>query len=215
MLLFLVGAGSAWGQLFEVWLNGGESLMSNKGIGTFNFDPTTGQPGPGASQNDVQLGDGFRFSFRMTLNNESHFGHEVQYAYSRTSLQTPAQPAIIGTVNNVGSPAVPASSQGMAVHQGGYNFLLYATNEGTRIRPFATGGVGFANYVPPGSSATSGGGSNKFGFNYGGGVKVRVTHLFGLRADVRQYTTPKPFGLPLASGWLRQTEVSEGIGVIF
>jgi hypothetical protein len=214
MLLFLAGAGSAWGQLFEVWFNGGESLMSNKGLGTFNVD-ANGIPLPGATKNDVQLGDGFRFSFRMTLNNESHFGHEVQYAYSRTSLDTPAQPAIVGTINNPGSPAVPGSSQGMAVHQGGYNFLLYATHEGTRIRPFATGGVMFANYVPPGASASSGGGSNKFGVNYGGGVKVRVTSLFGLRFDVRQYTTPKPFDLPLRQGWLRQTDVSAGFGVMF
>jgi hypothetical protein len=103
----------------------------------------------------------------------------------------------------------------MAIHQGGYNFLLYATNEGTRIRPFATGGVGFANYVPPGASATSGGGSNKFGVNYGGGVKMRITSLFGARLDVRQYTTPKPFGLPLAQGWIRQTEISAGFGVLF
>jgi hypothetical protein len=188
--------------------------MSNKGIGTQNYD-ANGVPLPGATSNDVQLGNGFRFSFRMTLNNESHFGHEVQYAYSRTSFNVPAQPAIIGTVNNVGALATPASSQGMAVHQGGYNFLLYATNEGTRFRPFATGGVGFANYVPPGASAASGGGSNKFGVNYGGGVKMRITHLFGARLDVRQYTTPKPFNLPLASGWLRQTEISAGFGVIF
>jgi len=214
VLLFLAVAGSAWGQLFEVWFNGGESLMSNKGLGTTNVDGN-GNPLPGASQNDVTLGNGFRFSFRMTLNNESHFGHEVQYAYSRTSLDFAAQPGTVGTILNPGTPASTASSQGMAVHQGGYNFLLYATNEGTRIRPFATGGVGFANYVPPGASAYSGGGSNKFGFNYGGGVKVRLTHLFGARLDVRQYTTPKPFNLPLASGWLRQTEVSAGFGVIF
>jgi len=214
MLLFLAGAGSAWGQLFEVWFNGGESLMSNKGLGTTNVD-ANGNALPGATQNDVQLGDGFRFSFRMTLNNESHFGHEVQYAYSRTSLTVPAQPGTPATLFTAAIPGTPASSQGMAIHQGGYNFLLYATNEGTRIRPFATAGVGFANYVPPGSSAASGGGSNKFGFNYGGGVKVRVTHLFGLRLDVRQYTTPKPFNLALASGWLRQTEISAGFGVIF
>ena len=214
VLLFLAGAGSAWGQLFEVWFNGGESLMSNKGLGTTNVD-ANGNPLPGATQNDIQLGDGFRFSFRMTLNNESHFGHEVQYAYSRTSLDVPAQPAIVGTILTPATPATPASSQGMAVHQGGYNFLLYATNEGTRIRPFATGGVGFSNYVPPGSSAASGGGTTKFGLNYGGGVKVSLTHLFGARLDVRQYTTPKPFGFPLAQGWLRQTEVSAGIGVIF
>jgi hypothetical protein len=195
-LLACAGAGSAWGQLFEVWFNGGQSLLSNKGLGTLNVDQN-GTPLPGASKNDFQLEDGFRFSFRMTLNNESHFGHEVQYAYSRTKLNS-------GGVE-----------QGMAIHQGGYNFLLYATHEGTRVRPFATGGVMFANYVPPGSSATSGGGDNKFGFNYGGGVKVRLTSLFGVRFDVRQYTTPKPFDLPLKSGWLRQTEVSAGVGVVF
>ena len=189
MVLFLACASSAWGQLFEVWFNGGQSLLSNKGLGTLSTI--------GGSKNDVQLEDGFRFSFRMTLNNESHFGHEVQYAYSRTKLN------------------ISGVEQGMAIHQGGYNFLLYGTKEGTRVRPFATGGVGFANYVPPGSSATSGGGSNKFGVNYGGGVKVRVTHLFGARLDIRQYTTPKPFGLALSEGWLRQTEISGGVGVQF
>lgn len=189
VMLFLACASSAWGQLFEVWFNGGQSLLSNKGLGTLAAS--------GGSKNDVTLEDGFRFSFRMTLNNESHFGHEVQYAYSRTQLN------ILG------------AEQGMAIHQGGYNFLIYATPEGTRVRPFATGGVMFANYVPPGSSATSGGGDNKFGFNYGGGVKVRVTSLFGVRFDVRQYTTPKPFDLPLREGWLRQTEVSAGFGVLF
>ena len=189
VVLFLACAGSAWGQLFEVWFNGGQSLLSNKGLGT--LAPS------GGSKNDVTLEDGFRFSFRMTLNNESHFGHEVQYAYSRTQLN------------------ISGSKQGMAIHQGGYNFLIYATPEGTRVRPFATGGVLFANYVPPGSSATSGGGDNKFGFNYGGGVKVRVTSLFGVRFDVRQATTPKPFDLPLKEGWLRQTEISGGFGVLF
>ena len=194
VVLFLACASSAWGQLFEVWFNGGQSLLSNKGLGS------TIPASAGGTKDDFKLEDGFRFSLRMTLNNESHFGHEVQYAYSRTKLN------ILG------------SEQGMAIHQGGYNFLLYATNEGTRIRPFATGGVGFSNYVPPGSSATSGGGSTKFGVNYGGGVKVRVTSLFGLRLDVRQYTTPKPFGdsLPyLREGWIRQTEISGGFGVIF
>jgi hypothetical protein len=189
VVLFLACASSAWGQLFEVWFNGGQSLLSNKGLGTLSAS--------GGSKNDVTLEDGFRFSFRMTLNNESHFGHEVQYAYSRTQLN------------------ISGAEQGMAIHQGGYNFLIYATPEGTRVRPFATGGVMFANYVPPGSSATSGGGDNKFGFNYGGGVKVRLTSLFGVRFDVRQYTTPKPFDLPLREGWLRQTEVSAGFGVIF
>ena len=189
VVVFLACVSSAWGQSFEAWFNGGESLLSNNGIGTLFAT--------GGSKDDVKLENGFRFSFRMTLNNDAFFGHEVQYAYSRSQLN------------------ISGSEQGMAIHQGGYNFLLYATREGTRIRPFATGGVMFANYVPPGSSAASGGGDNKFGFNYGGGVKVRVSSLFGLRFDLRQYTTPKPFNLDLREGWLRQTEVSAGFGVMF
>lgn len=192
VVLFLACAGSAWGQFFEAWFNGGQSIMSNKGLGS--VVPAA----QGGTKNDFQLEDGFRFSLRMDLNNDSHFGHEVQYAYNRTKLNS-------GGVE-----------QGMAIHQGGYNFLVYATPEGTRIRPFATGGVMFANYVPPGSSATQGGGDNKFGVNYGGGVKMRITSLFGVRLDVRQYTTPKPFSLPyLREGWLRQTEISAGFGVMF
>ena len=32
----------------------------------------------------------------------------------------------------------------------------------------------------------------KFGVNYGGGVKVRVTDKWLMRLDFRQYTSPKP-----------------------
>ena len=189
VVLVLACAGSAWGQSFEVWFNGGQSLMSNKGLGTLNAI--------GGTKDDVTLEDGFRFSFRMTLNNDNRFGHEVQYAYSRTQLN------------------ISGVEQGMAIHEGGYNFLYYATKEWTRIRPFATAGIGFANFVPPGSSAASGGGSDKFQVNYGGGVKVHVASIFGVRLDVRQYASPKPFSLPLAEGWLRQTEISGGFGVQF
>ena len=135
-------------------------MYQNSGLGT--------SATVGGNQNDFKLGDGFRFAFRIGFNGDGLIGHEVQYAYSRAQLQ------------------YSAVSQGMAIHNGGYNFLLYANHEGTRVRPFATGGVGFMNFVPPGSSAYSGGGSNKFGVNYGGGVKVRVTGPWALRFDLRQ-----------------------------
>jgi opacity protein-like surface antigen len=197
VVLFLTCASLSYGQLFEAWFNGGENLISSRNLGS--VIPATS----GGQADDFQFSDsGFRFSFRIAFNNDSHFGHEVQYAYNRTHLLEFGQ--------DLG---------GMAIHQGGYNFLVYATPEGTRIRPFATGGVLFANYVPPGSSATSGGGSTKFGFSYGGGVKIKVTSLFGFRIDVRQATTPKPdFQGALIyerSGWIRLNEVSAGFGVGF
>ena len=207
-VLFLTCASSSYGQLFEAWFNGGESLISSRNLGS-TFPDTSG-----GAANDYSLGDGFRFSLRIAFNNDRHFGHEVGYSYSRSSLIVQGAPLEAQFL-----PPTPPQSTGMAIHQGGYNFLYYATTEGTRIRPFATGGVLFANYVPPGSSAAGGGGSNKFGFSYGGGVKIKITSLFGLRVDVRQATTPKPdFGgaiLYLRQGWMKLNELSAGIGVGF
>jgi hypothetical protein len=146
----------------------------------------------------LSLDDGWRMIFRLTLNNWRFFGHEFGYAYNRTALVQPT-----------------GEKQGMAFHQGFYNFLVYATPEGTRIRPFATGGGHFSNFVPPGTSATQGGGDNKFGVNYGGGIKVRATEKFLVRVDLRQYLTAKPFGdFGPVSGSLKQTEVSVGFSFV-
>ena len=60
----------------------------------------------------------------------------------------------------------------MPIHQGMYNFLPYATPKGSKIRPFATGGVHFSTFYPPGASVFQGNGVTKFGYNYGAGVKT-------------------------------------------
>jgi opacity protein-like surface antigen len=143
------------------------------------------------------LDDGWRLIFRLTLNNWTFFGHEFGYAYNRTEL-------LLGN----------QSFGGMAFHQGFYHFLAYATPEGSRIRPFASGGGHFSNFVPPGASATQGQGDNKFGVNYGGGVKVRVSEKFLVRLDFKQYLTGKPFDLPGADGNLRQNEISAGFSFV-
>ncbi len=185
-VLLLAFAPAVFGQAAEFWIGAGQSMMTNNGIGTIS----------GTSANDVKLTDGFRINFRMAISWRDHYGYEVGYAYNRTQLD------------------IQGSQQGMAIHQGMVNFLAYPTKEGSRIRPFATGGIHFSNFVPPGSSATSGGGQTKFGFNYGGGLKVKLTSMFGLRFDVRQYNTGKPFDLPLANGRLRQNEISAAFGIL-
>jgi hypothetical protein len=140
------------------------------------------------------LDDGWRFQFRTTLNNWKFFGHEFGYGYNRTHL----------LLNEV-------DQGGMAIHQGFYNFLVYPVPEGGRVRPFITGGGQFSNFVPPGASAASGQGSTKFGVNYGGGVKVRVTERYMVRFDVRQYLTGKPFDDVLPTqGKMRVNEFSIG-----
>jgi opacity protein-like surface antigen len=181
-----------WGQALEMAVGGGVSRLSNAGLG--KVDPLSLQ------QDDYSLKGGYRIVMRMTFNSRQFAGHETGYAYNRTQL----------VQHNLGSTA----ETGMAIHQGFYNYLLYPTREGSRIRPFGTGGVHFANFVPPGSSATSGGGSTKFGVNYGGGLKIRVSERFQLRFDVRQYRTPKPFDLINPGGWIRQMEYSTSLAFI-
>lgn len=143
------------------------------------------------------LDDGWRLIFRLTLNNWRFFGHEFGYAYNRTHLNFEGQ--------DLG---------GMAFHQGFYHFLAYATPEGTRVRPFVSGGGHFSNFVQPGASAQYGQGSNKFGVNYGGGVKVRVTEKWLVRLDFKQWLTGKPFDIPGQSGKLKQNEISAGFSFV-
>jgi hypothetical protein len=176
-------------QVAEIGMHGGYSLLNHAGIGSF----AVVNPQP----NDVQLGDGFRIGFRFTFNTQKYFGHEVGYAYNRTNwLDTTTM-----------------TEQGSAIHQGFYDFLVYTSAEGKKVRPFAAGGVQFNNYVWPGYSVSSGGGSTKFGFNFGGGVKVKLNPYLLMRFDVRNYTSPKPFDLPAQSGWLNQLETSVGISL--
>jgi opacity protein-like surface antigen len=178
----------SFGQSFEMWVGSGASMLSNNNIGSTSL---VGSP------SDIQLKGGFRLDFRMGLNTGSRWGHEIGYAYNRTQFVETGY-----------------ANQGMAIHQGFYDFLVYATKDDQRIRPYATGGVQFSNFVPPGSSAGSGGGQTKFGFNYGAGVKVRVTHSIGVRFDFRQYDSGKPFGLYQASGLLRQNVISASVGYL-
>ncbi|MGE5646897.1 MAG: outer membrane protein [Acidobacteriota bacterium] len=189
MMTLLLLAGSALGafaQTGEISVSAGASKFRNESLGSLS------------ALEELKVKSDFRIGFRFTINQWSHFGHELGYAYNHGSLDE-------------GS----AGSVGMPIHQGMYNFLAYATPEGSKIRPFATGGVHFSTFYPPGTGVFSGNGFTKFGYNYGGGVKFRVTDTWLARIDVRDYATAKPdFGLN-PSGWLHQLEVSAGVGFAF
>jgi hypothetical protein len=80
-----------------------------------------------------------------------------------------------------------------------------------------TGGVHISDSVLPGSAALTRT-SLKPGFNVGAGVKIRISTLFALRFDVRQYEMGKPnWGGVLVNqgGLLHQTEASAGFGIYF
>jgi len=186
-------------QVGELSISGGVSRFGDANLGTI-ADAITSPT--------IAINDGFRLGLRFTLNTYRFFGHEFGYAYNRSKIGLPAQ-----TIP--GQPTQPASEISVPIHQGLYNFLAYATPEGSRVRPFATGGGGFSSFFPPGTSVYYGNQITKFGYNYGGGLKARVTEVWGLRFDVRQYVTGQPFDFPNAEGRLTQTEVSAGISFNF
>lgn len=188
LLLLCACATIAPAQVGEISLSFGRSLFKNNSLGSDSGSTT-----------NYLIQDGFHMAARMTLNTKRFVGHEFGYAYNRSHL------GLQGSLDQV---AVP-------VHQGFYDFLVYGTPEGSRIRPFAAGGGHFSSFYPPGASVSYGNGITKFGVNYGGGVKVKVTPIFNVRVDVRDYLTPKPFDLVNRSGPLHQVEVSAGLGFMF
>jgi opacity protein-like surface antigen len=139
------------------------------------------------------LDSGFKLAGRMTMNTRDYTGYEIGYAYNRAQLAQAGQ-----------------GEQGMGIHQGFAEVLLYATPRDARFRPFVAGGGHFANFVPPGASATQGQGETRFGINYGAGLKVKVTGPWQARLDFRQFNTAKPFGLG-ATGRMRINEISAGV----
>jgi len=193
VLLLAGSAISAFAQLGEISVSGGYSHFRNNSLGS--FVDTAG------NVTNVTAESNFRIGFRFTINSWRFMGHEIGYAYNHGSLKETA-----------GSASV---SYGMPVHQGMYNFLVYATPEGAPIRPFATGGVQFSTFYPPGSCVFCGNGTTKFGFNYGAGLKFRITSTFLGRLDVRDYATGKPDFGTSPQGWLHQLEVSAGFGFAF
>jgi hypothetical protein len=198
-VLLVIASGALQAQSGELWLSGGASILTGHQLGSPSSD---GQPA------DVLLFNGFRIGLRFGFNSAGHIGHEIQYAYNRTDLR-----------DNTGLilPDVPGA--GTAIHQGGYNLLYYvpANKEGSKTRPFVTGGIQLSDFVLPGAGGPQGS-SVRFGGNLGAGVKIRISPLFALRVDLREYITGKPnwSGLLVKqSGLLYQTEVSAGFGVCF
>jgi opacity protein-like surface antigen len=189
-ILWMLGTVPVFGQGAEIGLTVGWGNFTNSTIGTsqeFADEPSA-----------YTVDDGVRIGSRMDLNTGSFIGHEFSYAWQRSNLKISGQ-----------------SFGSMSIHNIYYNFLLHATPEGSAVRPFITGGAGVSVFNPPGVSSFSGYGDNKFGYNYGAGLKFKVTDSYGLRLDVRDHVTGKPFDLPDNSGRLHNLEISAGFSLLF
>jgi len=194
VVLFLAVAAVGRAQVAEVAITGGYSSFSDSDIGFLGLDAATGDR--------FSVDNGIRIGGRLSMN-RWFLGHEISYAWQKSNLKVES--------------SAGSDSAGMSIQNFYYNFVAHATPQGTAIRPFVTAGVGVSTFFPPGASSLSGGGDNKFGYNYGGGLKFRLSEKFGLRFDVRDHVTGRPFKdfLQPVSGKLHNTEYSAGFALLF
>jgi opacity protein-like surface antigen len=190
---------SAAAQYAEIGITGGYSRFREGEIGSFGSF--------GGVVDTYELGNGIRIGGRMSFDFRGFFAHEIAYSWQRAKLRIATDDPISGTFT---SGEIGTSS----IHNYYYNFVAHATRRDSRIRPFVTGGGGMSSFVPPGYSALSGGGDTKFGYNYGAGVKFLLSDRYGIRLDVRDHVTGKPFFRDVP-GRLHNVETSATFSFLF
>jgi hypothetical protein len=192
-MLFLGAAPPVFAQTEDVAVTGGWSVFPNPSIGELTVLDADFNPFPV----EARIANGVRIGVRLSFN-RSHFSHEFNYAWQRSGV-------------NLDTRAV-------AIHNIYYNAVLHATPADAQVRPFVTVGGGFSAFFNPGGSSLQGLGASekKAGYNFGGGTKFRLTDRFGMRLDVRDHVTGKPFGPHLENvrGRLHNVEYSVGFALL-
>ena len=184
-------------QYAEIGITGGYSRFQDGEIGAVGSF--------GGFRDAYELGNGIRIGARMSFDFRGYFAHELAYSWQRAKFRITSDDPLSG--------ASSVSQTGSNIHNYYYNFVAHATRRDTRIRPFITGGGGMSNFVPPGYSALSSG-QTKFGYNYGAGIKFLLSDKYGLRFDVRDHITGKPFFSDV-SGRLHNVETSATFSFLF
>jgi hypothetical protein len=196
ILLFCGAPASA--QYAEMGITGGYGMFRDGELASFGVF--------GGGSERYELDDGIRVGFRMSFDFRGYFAHEIAYNWQRAKFR-------IATVEDGGLTNGVAESSS-SIHNYYYNFVAHMTPRDTVVRPFVTAGGGFSSFLPPGASALSGRGDTKFGYNYGAGIKFLLSDRYGLRFDVRDHVTGKPFFRDLP-GRLHNVETSATFSFLF
>lgn len=186
-------------QTLDVSLSFGRADANDRQTGQIGVtDPTSG-----VSAAPITMGSGFLFAPRLTMHTRKHLSHEFSYVFSRANLKVGENGSLV--------------NQGMSVGQLMYNALLSATPEGSKIRPYVTGGAGLVSFYPPGYGIFSGVTVNRPGVNYGAGVRMQLTEMFHGRVDFRQVLSPGPklYQGQVNNSHFRQNQFSAGVGITF
>ena len=191
-LLFL-GSSTLRGQeKWEAGVYGGGSFFNNPNV-------KSSYPTPN-SQLSYTFVRGGVLGVRVRENLTDHFGLEQSFTFLGNNLA------------NFPTGVAPVRHQ-----QFYFNGVAWGYSPEDRIRPYFSGGAGWNGFRPTdagksGNSATFGqnlGSSNPFGFNFGGGLKIKLVQNLGLDFSLRDFLHKTPsLGFPGATDakWLHNLQ---------
>lgn len=141
----------------------------------------------------LDFNPGMLAGVRVTENRGQHFGAELEYSFANQSL----------ALREV-RPGLARVDLGQSIHSLNYSVLYYVLPRTSRLRPYASAGVGVALYHLDGNDVAAAEveglslkSSWKFAGSFGGGLKYRLNERFGFRVDFRDQITGVPgYGLP-------------------
>ena len=174
----------------------GAVLAQEFELGVFGgLSPHLGQPALGSlsdspNNNDTFLGHSRDiYGARLTWNSKGYYGMEVGLSVQHMGFLTN-----YSTTASDGTVFSAVLTDRVKVAQASYNFLCYFMPRGERWRPFATAGLEGTEYNAPHFPEWPGGGSKELGFNFGGGVKLKLFKHALMRLDLRDSMTARPYG---------------------
>lgn len=164
-----------------------------------------------------RLHNGFAVGTSVTLNTWKYFSNEFSFDYQRGKYRLGAQ---VSGFNGVEPVGYQEETTGLLTNQFGYATLINLRSREKRLRPYIAVGLAFqllhitdapfkssagifkvglrnvglilAAYNFANNPPLDGGGVFQFGFQYGAGVKYRVTRRWMARIDYRETLSPQP-----------------------
>ena len=164
-----------------------------------------------------RLHNGWAAGTSVTLNSWKYFSNEFSFDYQRGRYRLGAS---FSGFNGVEPLGYQEETTGLLTNQFGYAFLANLRSRDKRFRPYVAAGLAFqllhitdapfkssagifkvglrnvglilAAYNFANNPPLDGGGVFQFGFQYGGGVKYRLTRRWMARIDYRETLSPQP-----------------------
>ena len=164
-----------------------------------------------------RLHNGWAVGTSVTLNSWRYFSNEFSFDYQRGRYRLGASFSGFNGVEPIG---YQEQTTGLLTNQFGYAFLINFRPRGQRFRPYVAAGLVFqllhvtdapfkssggvfkvglrnvglilASYNFASHPPLDGGGVFQFGFQYGGGVKYRVSRRWMALIDYRETLSPQP-----------------------